>query len=53
MAFAAGLSVVERAEAARDLLYVIEDRQICLVSCLIGEAIAQVVKTRRRFSYRR
>jgi hypothetical protein len=47
VAFAAGLRVVERSEAVRNLLYGIKFRHIRLMRSLVHETITPVVKPGR------
>ena len=49
MTFAAGLRVIERSQAIAHLLDFLEFRLIGLVSRIIGDAVAFVVKTGRCF----
>ena len=49
MAFAAGLRVIERSEAIAQLLDFLEFRLIGLMSRIVGQAVAFVVKTGRSF----
>src|SRR5262249_36597620 len=53
VALAAGLRVVEWSEAVRDLFYGIEFREVRLMRCLVGDAIAAVVESRWRLDNRR
>jgi hypothetical protein len=47
VAFAAGLRVIERSEAIAQLLDFLEFRLIGLMSRIVGDAVAFVVKTGR------
>jgi hypothetical protein len=49
MALATGLRVIEGSEAIAQLLDFLEFRLIGLMSCIVGNAVAFVVKTGRRF----
>ena len=48
MTFAAGLRVIDRPQAIAELLDLLEFRLIGLVSRIVGEAVAFIVKTDRR-----